>query len=93
MSGLFKHSRNGVSMAKKIPICEPVNLRKYFTARYIQRWTLVSTYLGADNEKSQGGGGELFPSHENVFVPFSHTDVLPWHFSSVLLRKVTILDE
>lgn len=68
MSALLKNSRNGVSMAKKIPICEPVNLHKYFTAGYIQRWTLVSTYLGADHQKSQGGGGELFPSHENVFV-------------------------
>ena len=41
MSALFKHSRNGISMAKKSPKCEPINFRKYFIAVYIQCWTLV----------------------------------------------------
>ena len=41
MSAQFKHSRNNISMAKKSPKCEPINLHKHFIAVYIKCWTLV----------------------------------------------------
>ena len=41
MSAPFKHSRNGISMAKKSSTCEPINLHKYFIAVYIQCRILV----------------------------------------------------
>ena len=72
MSALFKHSRNTISMAKKSPKCEPINLQVFHCCVYSVLDFSINILRGGQLEKLGRGLGNCFPSME-MFLYFARS--------------------